>query len=188
MGTDNMHRRDAEDAKEISVSGGAGKGNPPRSSRLCGENNTVRTGLAGRMRKAMKAWDGEFAIREIGAALGITDPHERDRLSAARRDFLQRGEIERVAVGRYRYNHAWRPAPTREGVVQAHTLHKAIYVSARFTAGDIQRRTGARQLTSIHRALRRLAAAGYIRAEGRRGHRVVYRVVSRDRFRKELLD
>lgn len=150
-----------------------------------------KTGLAKRMREWMREQKRPFTRETLYGALNIPVGPERIKVYAALKDFLERNEAiaNPESENNYRYNHAWKPG-YQDGIRQK--ILKAIYVlNSRFTVSDIQRISGARDKSYVTKTVTRLYRGGYLTriAKRRRGSGAehVYAVMSRDRFRMEIL-
>jgi len=148
-----------------------------------------KTGMARRMREWMRERK-IFTNAQLCKALEIPSGYEREKVSMTLQDFLKRNEIRRAGKGRYRYNHAWKPA--LKGSIRPRVL-KAMYVSINaFSASDIQRLSGAKTLNYVNKIIRDLPH-GHLQKVGRKsnmsgfGDENLYRVVNRERFRIEVL-
>lgn len=161
-------------------------------------SKTPKTGLAARMREWMAAQPGPFTAMQVCEGLGLIPGKERDRLRNAIPDFLLRGEIV-IARTRernrrqnsYRHNPAWRRA--QKGVDKKKIL-KAAWVSyVEFTVSDLERLSGAGK-SHVDKTVRELRDGGHIRVVGRRacahgnGVEILYQIVNRDRYRKEVME
>jgi len=150
-----------------------------------------RTGLASRIRRWTRERQGRsFAFQEIAEAFGVPRGRGRSDLYNPFYAFVLRGEIERLAGGRYRYRQGWhRPVKGRLLV----RILKAMYLSAEWSVSDIMFFAETRNRNYIHRVVQRMIARGHIRLKGRRkpfhgrGLERVYEVASRERFRVEVL-
>ncbi|HUU40431.1 MAG TPA: hypothetical protein VMW42_05790 [Desulfatiglandales bacterium] len=151
---------------------------------------TPKTGMAKRMREWMRERK-TFTKAQLCKALEIPPGYEREKVSMNLQDFLGRGEIRRIATGKYLYNHAWKPVS--KASIKPRVL-KAMYVSiTAFSASDIQRLSEAKTLNYVNKIMRELFSSGYLQKIGRRrnvsgfGGENLYRVVDREAFRKEVL-
>lgn len=151
-----------------------------------------KTGTASRLRSWMQARKRPFTTQQIHKELDIPMGAERIRIYDAIADFLRRGELKRVAKGKYRYNHSFRKgvnAPLRSRIL------KAMYVFiSEFSASDIRRLTEASDARYVQRIIRGLVGLGFVRKAGRRkcshgtGIERLYSIVNRDRFRIEVME
>jgi len=157
-----------------------------------------KTGLADRMRAAMKARTEKFVPVQIADDLGLPKGKERDKLRNALGDFVRRGEVLQIRDKRnrrqifYRYNDKWR-RPYQGTIVKKAV--KAMYVNvSAFAVTDIQRLTGAKKRSHIEKVIKRLMEAEYLRNVGRRlcahgaGAETLYNIKDRDKYRVELMD
>jgi len=162
-------------------------------------SKTPKTGLADRMRAAMKARNGKFVPVQLADDLGLPKGKERDKLRNALGDFVKRGEILQVLDKRnrrqifYRYNDKWRRP--FQGTINK-KVFKAMYVSIEaFAVTDIQRLSGAKKRSHVEKIVKRLVEAGYLQNVGRRacahgaGAETLYNVplAGRDKFRLEVM-
>lgn len=152
-----------------------------------------KNGLAARIREEMKKRVRPFRSVQIAQALGLPPGPESERVCRAMRDFVTRGEVERVTyrgISCFRYNPDYRtPVPAK----RSRTV-KALYLSGTFTAGQIERLTsgpGGPSVNYIQKVIRELLADGQIeivteqKRERSYGLERVYRIIDRNRFRKE---
>jgi len=109
--------------------------------------------VAARIREAARALY-EFSPADIADAVCVQTYRDRRRIKKMIRDFLLRGEIERVSYGRYRYTA--RPYRTKTDVIW-HLVRS----HRRFTAAELERLSGASRDTVLE-YLRCLQALGYL--------------------------
>jgi len=141
-------------------------------------------GQAKTLRGVMRAYVRPFTFRRVCTDLGITPGPERQRVRRALRDFEKRGEIYRVN-GTYRYNSKFRKG-AKESPLRRRML-KAMYVSDRFTVRGIELLSHLDR-NYINKVIRQLSAAGYLVRSGTvQGNERQYRIVSRDKFRLEIM-
>ena len=150
-----------------------------------------KTGLAGRIRAWARERRRPFKPSQVCDGLGIAPGPERDKVRCALPDFLKRGEIERIATGRYRYNRAWgdkRQSPLKQ------KIFKAMYVSSRFAVSDIQRLTGQTGRCYIDRVMKELKDNAWLQRVARRpcthgaGAETLWRIADPQRFRIEVME
>lgn len=136
-----------------------------------------------------------FTTAAICDGLGIIPGQSRERVANALGDFRRRGEVtvaapDRRGRPRYRYNPHWRPKT--KGTLNKR-VYKAMYVSASFATADLERLVGGATRNHIEKIVRRLAEQGMLTQTGRRpciggaGVEAVWRIVDRDRFRREVM-
>jgi len=155
-----------------------------------------RTGLAARLREWMSAQKKPFSAEKAAKGLGIEPGKDHADLNNTIGDFLDRGEIMVVKTvfnkqnrrqNFYRYTRKpGRKHPAKD------KIFKAIYVSSSFATRDIQRLSGSTR-DYAEEVIKRLCAAGHLTKVGSRhashgaGKEALYRVVDRDRFRKDVM-
>ena len=139
----------------------------------------------------MREREGPFAFCEMAGAFGAPrGRRERGHLFNSFYVFVERGEIQRLGDGRYRYRQGWR-RPVKGRLLPR--ILKAMYLSAEWSVNDIMFFAETRNRNYIHRVIQRLIARGHIRLKGRRkpfhgrGLERVYEIASRERFRVEVL-
>ena len=155
-----------------------------------------KTGLTGRIRTWMKERRGTFTSTRYCDDAGLHGS-ERDRAVKTFRDFLRRGEIERVPDKRnqrqnfYKYNHAWKKPV--EGYLKKKIL-KAMYISVSFAITDIKRLAATDSRSFIDKTAKKLMKDGYLIVIGRRrcghgaGAELIYHIKDRDKFRVEVME
>ncbi len=111
--------------------------------------------LAGKIREAAKGLK-EFGAGDLGDAVGVQTYQGLLPVRAAVKHFLKRGEMERIAPGRYRYIKLEK-APTRR-----QRLWDVARRMIRFNLGDLEQITEIKYET-IHDFTKWLVKAGYAR-------------------------
>lgn len=155
-----------------------------------------KTGLARRMRAWMRSRRGVFTSAALCNGLGAVGTNERAPIQNAIWDFIRRGEVTTVRYNsnqrqKYRYNHTWKPKA--KGVLNRR-IFKAMYVSTSFASSDLERLVGGATRNHIEKTVRRLSSQGYVTRTGRRpciggtGAEAVWRIIDRDRFRREVME
>ncbi len=150
------------------------------------------TGLAKNLRSWLRTrYRRTFTAAQAAEALGLKPGVERQALLTALSDFTRRGEIERLAPGRFRIvNPASGPkkSPSRVYVKIARAVY---FTRGVFTQADIARISGAKPNTVTAFITRK--AADYLQLVGlrvvRRGRVKVYRLRAsqRDEFYKAFI-
>ncbi len=155
------------------------------------KKHVPKTGLAARMREAMRAFKRPFTTRALYDALGAESAAEKQRIYNALYNFQARGEITRTASGRIRYNHGWRPV-LRGNLNKK--VFKAMWVSPQgWSVSDIARLIATEDASYVYRIVRKLREKGLIEQCGTRsmspypGQEYLYRITDRDKFRKEVM-
>ena len=139
---------------------------------------------AAALRGVMRAYTRAFTFRRVCVDLDVAPGPERQRVRRALRDFELRGEIIR-SNEKYMYANSFRLG--ERGSPLRRRILKAIYVSDRFIVRDIELLAGLER-NYINKVIRRLIAAGYLIRSGKMaGNEWHYRIVSRDRFRLEVM-
>jgi predicted transcriptional regulator len=156
-----------------------------------------KTGLAGRIRAVMHESRKPFTPVQVAEALGIPPGPKRETVAKALLDFWRRGEVNRVGrkggAFRYSYNHAYR-RPDNSAELKRKVLKAIRYViNGPFTSADILRLTGDMSKSHVQKIIRGLVDDGQVETVGEKkrelsyGLENVYRVINRERFRRELL-
>ena len=153
-----------------------------------------KTGLAGMMRAEMQRRRKPWRPVEIAEALGIEPGPERERVARSLNDFVRRGEARIVGKdgrgGLYLYNQAYKPAGQPSDLKRK--IVKAIYVSGTCTSAEIERLAGCSR-SHVQKTIKSLVNAGLVESVGQKkrekyyGLETVYRVIDRDRFRREAM-
>lgn len=112
------------------------------------------TTVASQIREAAKSLY-EFSPADIADAINLQTFRDRRRIKNMLRDFLRRGEMERIAPGRYRYNGKAAPRTKMDIIWHLIRSHR------RFTAAELERLSGAKRNT-VREYLRCLQALGYL--------------------------
>jgi len=112
------------------------------------------TTVAAQIREAAKRLY-EFSPADIADALCVQTFRERKRVKNMFRDFVLRGEMERVTPGRYRYKGQAAPRTKMDIIWHLVRSHR------RFTAAELERLSGAKRET-VREYLRCLQALGYL--------------------------
>jgi len=115
-------------------------------------------GLAARMRKAGRRLQ-EFGPGELADASDCRTYKERKQAKNTIRDFMRRGEMERIARGRYRYVEQKRKRTLTDVIWHLVRSHR------RFTTDEIERLSGAARAT-VREYLACLVGYGYLRRQG----------------------
>ena len=155
--------------------GDCGLRNENRTSEIRDPKSQMRT-RAGRMRQAAERLR-EFSNREIADAIGVQTWEEREAVRHAVRDFLRRGEMERIGRSRYRY------IKTEKTPTQRQRLWDVARRMYGFTLDDLDQITGISR-EAIKDFTSWLVNAGYARRIERGRFKVVKKlgpVVAPDR-------
>ena len=115
--------------------------------------------FAGRMRAGAMNLK-VFTTAEIADAAGVQTYAQKKAVNSALRDFLRRGEIERLEPGRYRY------LGRRETTSIRQRLWDVARRMTRFTFDDLEQITGADR-EYIREFCRKMVKAGHFRRTGR---------------------
>jgi len=151
--------------------------------------STPKIGLAAGIRAWASRQTGTWGPVDLCDALDM--PYgARKRIRKALRDFVERGEVERLGTGVYRYVGGGQSPALRAPLKSR--IFKAAYVAGpAFTVADVMRWAGAPTRCYVQEVLRGLVRSGHVVIAGSRKTpqaRVnLYRVPDRARFRKELL-
>ncbi len=148
-----------------------------------------KTGLAKRIREVLRErfTRKAFRPREVAEALGIPPGPEREKVAVALKDFRARGEVVRLADGKYRYvggelDHG-RPRPRFKI-----RIARAVYYQRVFTVAEIAALAEANYNT-VHKFLQRnrewFEEVGKKRMAGET-HKV-YRLLREDEFYREFV-
>lgn len=150
----------------------------------------MKSGLANKMRDWMRGTRRPFAPKDVAAGIGIPPGPERERVARVMQNFLDRGEVEKLSKGTYRYNHAWRPKIKGKYLKR---LYRAMFVSGSFTTGEIAALAGCSK-SHAHKTIARLRSQGHAEQIGQKkgpdrcSIEHVYRVRDRTRFRGEVME
>ena len=149
-----------------------------------------KTGLAARIRAWARLQRGPFSLSEMYYGLDLPYGDARSRARGAIRDFLIRGEMERVGSGLYHYKPEW-TVKAQSSLVKTRLI-KAMYVAgSTFAVADLMRWAEARDRRYVREVVRHLVRSGYVAHVGSRklpySRENIYRVPDRVRFRKELM-
>ena len=112
------------------------------------------TTVASQIREAAKSLY-EFSPADIADAVCVKTFRERKRIKNMLRDFLLRGEIERIGYSRYRYVSQAAVRTKMDVIWHLARSHR------RFTAAELERLSGAKRNT-VREYLRCLQALGYL--------------------------
>ena len=147
-----------------------------------------KTGLAAKMRAIMREKKRPFTPKDIHSLVpGASYSKVRSTLT----DFLRRGEIIKVAYGRYRYD-GIHTGGRRSPLAQK--IYKAMYVSNQWAVSDIQRLAAQEDRCYIDRIVRKLKKSGHLQQVGRRpcthgaGAETIWRIIDRQKFRVEVME
>lgn len=152
-----------------------------------------RTGLADRLRSWAREQEKPFTFQDVVDGLGIKRGREREKFWTPFGKFVGRGEIERVsffAGGLYHYKQGWHKRILGEKLPK---ILKAMYLTSEWSANEIMFFAGTRNSNQVHRVIAKLISQGYVQQKGHqkpfsgRGIERVYRVIDRERFRREVL-
>jgi hypothetical protein len=149
---------------------------------------TPKAGLAARIRAWASRQPDTWSPVDVCDALDM--PYgDRKKIRQALKDFVLRGEVERVETGVYRY--MGNPASLARSTLKLRIL-KACYVAGpSFTVADVMRWAEAPDRSWVQEVLRGLVRSGHLARAG--WHKTpqarvnLYRVPDRTRFRKEVL-
>lgn len=96
--------------------------------------------IAARMRAEMQKRSGPFHQQEIAAALDLVFDVDKEPMYRAMRDFVRRGEVERLSTGVYRYIGTTSKTFSAEA---RERIWKAIRAARAFTLDELVRVSGA---------------------------------------------
>lgn len=146
----------------------------------------MQRGIAKLAREWMQTQGAPWRLDVMVHALGV----DRERLRHALKDFVNRGEVERLSSGRYRYMTGYRK-PLRGDTLPA--IYRAMYFMTTWTSRDIHRMVDAPDTGWVNRVIRRLVKSGHVEICGSRkleaaiGRERIYRISDRERFRTEIM-
>ena len=148
-----------------------------------------KTGLAKRMREVLRERFSKrpFYPREVAEVLGIPAGKEREKVAIALKDFRKRGEVVRLADGKYRYV----GGELRYGGKPRFKIRiaRAIYYQRVFTVVEVARIAQAKTDTVrrfILRHAREFVAEAGVKRERGRVYKV-YRLTREDEFYRQFV-
>jgi len=109
---------------------------------------------------------GEFSPAELADAVPVKTWRQRRQAMTYVQDFVRRGEMVRIAPGRYRY----RPLRPRRSAMDV--IWHLVRSNRRFDLDDIERLSGAKRVT-VQEYIGYLVRAGFVKREGRGRYRLV---------------
>lgn len=164
-----------------------------------------KTGLTATMRDWMKSLTGtkaqrRFTVEQMCDALAVPTGKDHQNVARTMGDFVRRGEVQvletkkrnrrQLAARQYLYVGDWRKV--LRGKLNR-KIYKAMYVSEQFAITDLQRLTGLQDRAWLDKITRQLKKDEHIQQTNRRsrangiGVEAVYRIVSRDKFKLEVM-
>ena len=121
-----------------------------------------------------------FSYRSMFRALGAETEDAKTKIRSAARDFLKRGEFERVEPGVFRYRE--RAPRDRAPLYQA--IWRAMRMRERWTAYEMARLTGA-DTSHVYKYSRFLACRGLIERSGKQGNQARWRITMAGRDHRQ---
>ena len=156
-----------------------------------GEDKIKKTGLAARIRAALKPRERACSRGMLCMMLGMERGEARQSVNSALQDFFERDEIRLTPKGFLKYNHAWRRAdksPLKDKIL------KAMYVQAGwFATTDIRKLVSDAEKSHVEKTIRRLWKGGRLQRVDRRicahgaGAEWLYNITDRVKFRCEIM-
>jgi len=125
----------------------------------------MRSSLAAKVRKAAQGLN-EFRVEDLAEKMGVLTYGGRSRIRTCLQDFTQRGEMQRVSRGLFRYVDLKKVRSKMDVIWHLVRSHR------QFSTDEIERLSGAARYT-VREYLLCLRDLGFLRKTGQQGWRLV---------------